>query len=486
MLSMHLTSLILFFIVITLGIFTSLTLYSLDNNSLLYYGDSISHLIIARKMTDWQDAGLHQLGTVWLPLPHILLAIPSSIDGLFFSGFAGLVLNLPALAITTMILYKILLKHLSKENAFLTSLLYPTNPNILYQSLTAMTETLLLLFFVLSAFYLFRFIESRNNKYIILTSIFIVFTTLCRYEAWFLPFILIPYSYIYSIKDKYKTILFSLLSLSGIIFWLLWNLYYYDDPFEFVNAEFYSASWQAEIRDINDTLFLNPLNIFKIYSLTMLIIYGPLVVSLINISKDYLYLTILPLFTLISLVIGIGEISFWFNSRFLILIAPLLIFLVSRFSNQKIFYLFVITIIYSLFMTITTYDETFDNKIGIVTYIDAKTGFFHDRAPVVIGEFMHSNYDDGNIMIITGSMQEHKIMINSWIRLERYDEIIESSKWKNSFKEPWLYNKWLIISSRADSDASNVARYWLNNIEIIYKYYNKIYEYDNISIFKLK
>src|SRR5690606_40382661 len=48
----------------------------------------------------------------------------------------------------------------------------------------------------------------------------------------------------------------------------------------------------------------------------------------------YIFLALPPLFTLITLFVGIGEMTFWFNSRFLILLAPLLILLSSTFIDR--------------------------------------------------------------------------------------------------------------------------------------------------------
>ena len=38
----------------------------------LYYGDAVAHLNIARRIVDSRTPGLDQIGTVWLPLPHML------------------------------------------------------------------------------------------------------------------------------------------------------------------------------------------------------------------------------------------------------------------------------------------------------------------------------------------------------------------------------------------------------------------------------
>jgi hypothetical protein len=55
----------------------------------LAYSDSISHMMIARRVFASSTPGLAQLGTVWLPLNHILMLPFAWNDTLFRDGFAG-------------------------------------------------------------------------------------------------------------------------------------------------------------------------------------------------------------------------------------------------------------------------------------------------------------------------------------------------------------------------------------------------------------
>jgi hypothetical protein len=47
--------------------------YFYRHSDLLLYGDAVAHINIARRVFDSQTPGLLQLGTVWLPLPHLLM-----------------------------------------------------------------------------------------------------------------------------------------------------------------------------------------------------------------------------------------------------------------------------------------------------------------------------------------------------------------------------------------------------------------------------
>jgi hypothetical protein len=107
---------IVFLITIATGISAAFILYSLDRFSLVYYADSISHLVRSREFVDAINPRLfEQLGTAWLPLPHLLLLTFTLIESLFRTGFAGVVLNVPCLAFTAVFLYKIIKNHLNVD-----------------------------------------------------------------------------------------------------------------------------------------------------------------------------------------------------------------------------------------------------------------------------------------------------------------------------------------------------------------------------------
>src|SRR5438309_5554127 len=48
-------------------------LFYFDHRCILLYGDAVAHINIARRVFDSRTPGLLQLGTVWLPLPHLLM-----------------------------------------------------------------------------------------------------------------------------------------------------------------------------------------------------------------------------------------------------------------------------------------------------------------------------------------------------------------------------------------------------------------------------
>src|ERR1700723_385144 len=48
-------------------------LFYYRHEDVLLYGDAVAHINIARRVFDSKTPGLLQLGTVWLPLPHLVM-----------------------------------------------------------------------------------------------------------------------------------------------------------------------------------------------------------------------------------------------------------------------------------------------------------------------------------------------------------------------------------------------------------------------------
>lgn len=510
---------IIFLAVMAIGLFVAFYLYYVvDKYSLIYYWDSISHMVAARKFVDWsENPGFGQIGTVWMPLPHFLLLPSVLIGALFASGFAGTALSLPCLAITSVFLYKIVkaqsklhLGTVASYTAIAGALLYATNPNILYLGITAMTEAPFMLFFVASVYHFQKWFQHGGRlKDLLLCSVFLSFATLSRYEGWFLPVFLVIVASIFIFKSNEKShrqkilaVLISVISLTSVVFWLSWNQYHYGDPFEFSNREYYSASWYAENRPFRELLFLQPANVMSVYGVTAFTIYGPILLGagaagyfLIYRKNQVsgknvvlIFLALPALFTIISLLIGIGEMSYWFNARFMVLLSPLVIVMVcillakvtTMTNNQKVL---------AAALGVLFAWQLLSPAFIVPTYSDAVGG--HSVKENILaaetGKALELLYDgNGQIMILTGSGLEHRIMVTSGIALRNFDEIIDHSTWKASFKEPWSYDRWIIITNKPGTDALSTGQYWLDRMDELEMYYKVVYENEYYKIMVLK
>src|SRR5690349_22486346 len=64
-------------------------LFYFQHGQVLLYGDAVAHMNIARRVFDSKTPGLLQLGTVWLPLPHLVMIPFLFSDEIWRRGVGG-------------------------------------------------------------------------------------------------------------------------------------------------------------------------------------------------------------------------------------------------------------------------------------------------------------------------------------------------------------------------------------------------------------
>jgi len=118
--------------------------WSWRHAAMLNFGDAVAHLHIARRVLDSRTPRFSQLGSVWLPLPHILL-IPFVQDYAWWAtGLAGVIPSALAWLAACVGLYRLARRFVSIPAAALALFFFALNPNLLYLQTTAMTEPLFL------------------------------------------------------------------------------------------------------------------------------------------------------------------------------------------------------------------------------------------------------------------------------------------------------------------------------------------------------
>jgi hypothetical protein len=118
--------------------------WSWRNSAMLNYGDAVAHLHIARRVLDSHRPGLAQLGSVWLPLPHLFLLPFVAVYRWWANGIAGMIPSALAYLAGCAGVYRLARRWLPPLAAALTLAFFATNPNLLYLQTTAMTEPLFL------------------------------------------------------------------------------------------------------------------------------------------------------------------------------------------------------------------------------------------------------------------------------------------------------------------------------------------------------
>jgi hypothetical protein len=127
---------------------TAAIVWSWRHGAMLNYGDAVAHLHIARRVFDSRTPRFSQLGSVWLPLPHILL-LPF-VQNYFWwaTGLAAIIPSSLAFIASCTGIHRLARNWLDPAPAALVLLFFALNPNLLYLQTTAMTEPLFLCEFI--------------------------------------------------------------------------------------------------------------------------------------------------------------------------------------------------------------------------------------------------------------------------------------------------------------------------------------------------
>jgi hypothetical protein len=138
--------------------------YGLRNGLILLYGDAVAHLFIARRIFDSMEPGLKQLGSVWLPLPHLLL-LPFVHNTYWWrTGLAGAWVSLPCYVLSCAGMYRLARLWLPLPGAAVAAAFYGLNPGLLYLAATAMTEPLFLAEIIWAAVLIVQFQRTLDPK----------------------------------------------------------------------------------------------------------------------------------------------------------------------------------------------------------------------------------------------------------------------------------------------------------------------------------
>jgi hypothetical protein len=118
--------------------------WSWNHAAMLNYGDAVAHLHIARRVIDSRTPRFSQLGSVWLPLPHILLIPFVQNYAWWANGLAGVIPSASAYIASCYGIYRLARHWLNPAPSALALVFFALNPNLLYLQTTAMTEPLFL------------------------------------------------------------------------------------------------------------------------------------------------------------------------------------------------------------------------------------------------------------------------------------------------------------------------------------------------------
>src|SRR5437879_13128527 len=123
--------------------------YYLRHGDVLLYGDAVAHINIARRVFDSRTPGLLQLGTVWLPLPHLLMMPFLISDEMWRRGVGGSLPSMAAYVFGVVGMFRLMRGVLARAGepdgaarvaGWTAAAIYGANPNSICMLSTGMAE----------------------------------------------------------------------------------------------------------------------------------------------------------------------------------------------------------------------------------------------------------------------------------------------------------------------------------------------------------
>ena len=241
--------------------------YCYQHNLILLYGDAEGHINIARRIFDSRTPGPLQLGTVWLPLPHLLMMPFLISDWAWSTAVGGSIPSMVAYVVSALGIFRLVRSSLAtagKFAAWFALLIFAANPSLIYLQATAMTEPLYLALFIWAMVYLTEFTQAIQKddlpaarRPLLWCAITLAACTLTRYDGWIAMasavavVLVIAFRARNSLEAKSlrKPILrFLAISAAGPILWLAYNTAIYQNPLEFANGPYSAKAIEHRIQ----------------------------------------------------------------------------------------------------------------------------------------------------------------------------------------------------------------------------------------------
>ncbi len=216
------------------------------------YGDGASHLVMARRIFDSLTPGLAQIGTTWLPLPHLLVQPFIYVDWLYQTGLAASLVGALCYALTCVLTYRTCyLGTRSEPAALVGAAVVGLNPSFLYLQATPLTEQVLLAAFAGTAYFLLRWARSLAMLDLVLAGFCACLASLARYDGWMLiaaGFGLVPIVALVARRGRLfaeaHALAFFAMAINGPLLWALYHLLIYNDPIYFIRNPFSAEAQQ--------------------------------------------------------------------------------------------------------------------------------------------------------------------------------------------------------------------------------------------------
>lgn len=492
-------------IIFLTGISVLYFVFYLHNKLGLAYNDARSHLDIGRRVVEGLKPGLAQLGSVWLPLPHILMLLTIWNDFMWHTGLAGSLQSMISFVVTGFMVYLFLVKlQVGVIGRIAGVLIFVANLNVLYLQSTAMTELLLLATMTIGVYELFLWHISSDIRNLIKSAFWIMLATLVRYDGWFL----LIYAAMLVLLQTYRkkgvkaaegmVLFYCTLAGFGVVLWFLWNLLIFKDPLYFALGPYSAHAQQqqlagAGVLPTKGNLWLS----FKFYFYALAYNSGTfiMILSLIgavmlwldkNIKSDIRIvttaLTVPFIFNVLALYFGFSVLfiqglsgNTWFNIRYGVMMMPSIAIFIGYFIHKAVRFRYVLIglLLFVTFFSFTSQDA--------VTIDDARVGSSQKNVTQVSG-WLHQNADNKDGFVLISAASHDAIIFSSGLPMKKFIHEGTGAYWDSAVKSPDRWARWIIMRTNDNNDST----FKLINKTVLLADYTKIESFPFADIYEIK
>lgn len=482
------------------------------------YSDAMSHLNLARFVIDNIEPGVSQIGGVWLPLNHLLPLLLIWNNWAWHSGFAGSFFSMAAFVLAALAVRQIvyIITH-NKLASTIGVVAFSLNLNLLYLQSTALTESLYLGLFTLSALFFVRWLVAEDSKYLLLVGLFGFLQVLTRYDGWFVVCIevfLVAYrEFVYQKRSIQETIgktLFVLFPIAfGMSLWLLWNALIFGGPLFFLLGPFSAHTQQEYIKNQVGLITKGNIAVSSLaywYAVIDNIGLFMTVVSLLGIpvfllqkirklsmhSKTLIlcFLSAPIMFNVIALYLGFSILNvpelhwnpssdpggYWFNVRYGILALPAAAILIGILaSGRKILAYLLFFLI--LFQSILLYRE------GIITVIDGVQGSSSFNNQDIAAELSQKVGKSDKVLMSIAFFNPVAFRSNVYLNQIIHEGV--SKVWPFALQEPEKYAQFIVVS-RGDVGDPLYTSLFKNQKGKFLASYSKVFEGKHANVYQIR
>src|SRR3989344_9433510 len=435
------------------------------NSLILSYNDARSHLNVARRVVSSLQPGLAQLGSVWLPLFHVLEVPTINFDFMYKTGLSGSVISMLAFVGSAIFMVKMLNLLDFDVLAIIVGLMFfVLNPNMLFMQSIPMTESLLIFTSFAATYYFAKWVKHNHVTALILSGTYSFLSILTRYDGWFLFLYISACIVIISLfrtgkkKAESNFILYASIGMLSILLWLLWNLVIFGDPLFFMDSQ-YSAKAQQDILLSQGRLYTKGNLMLSIYTYFLaikenlgLILFSLGAVGLVKVflskmsiySKFIMSVLLTPIaFNILSLYLGQSVLHLpqlppytWFNDRYGLLALPVFaIGLAHLVKSKKIACIVAALVIVLQSVTMHVSGDIITVQDGL----HGSSGNFLDD----IGLWLNKNAQDGFVLVAASS--HDALIYMSGLQTDHFITEGMEKYWNASLEDPTKFATYVIM-----------------------------------------